>query len=224
MDSAHNSASHSCAQLLLCSPGLWRHRNTQVEVISFWRRASFCHCASPDSPLLITAKKTSQPHGRLKELQWLLLWCRIPRPLWRNHVVHEAEQDSSTQQGSTCREQVIYNGLCVSPPETVILSRVEVPPSGSTAQTTLHQISIHNLTLKNQPRISFFPSKTQSVWWSTTQHWEISCRKTFLRASLPVSGWRDADLRLLEYKAVNFYENRVGYLSLSLNQRRRYSS
>lgn len=60
-ESAHNSASHSCAQLLLCNPWLWRHRNTQVEVVIFWRRASFCYCASPDSPLFITAKKISAP-------------------------------------------------------------------------------------------------------------------------------------------------------------------
>lgn len=67
-------------------------------------------------------------------------------------MVHEAEHDSSAQQGSACREQVICNGLCVSPPESVILSRVEVPPSGSTAQTTLHQISIYNLTLKKSAK------------------------------------------------------------------------
>lgn len=118
-ESAHNSASHRCAQLLLCSPGLWRHRNTQVEVISFWRRASFCYGASTDSPLFATAKEISAP--------WQAEGVAVAEALVQNTqaLVEEpcgpwAEQECSAQRGSTCREQVICSGLFVPPPETVI--------------------------------------------------------------------------------------------------------
>lgn len=160
-ESIHNSASHRCAQLLPCFGDTETHRQG---LLGFRRRASYCYCASLDIPLFAVDRKC-RPHDRQRELQYLMLWRVTPRPLWRNPkglIQSRAEQDASAQWGTTCREQIICNRLFGGPPETMLLSKVEVPHSGSTAQTTL-QVNTYNLTLRNQSRISVFPSKTQPV-------------------------------------------------------------
>lgn len=85
-------------------------------------------------------------------------------------------------------------------------------------QDPLHQISIHSLTPKNQSGISVFPSKTQSVCLANNKALRDLIQKGFfLRVSMTVTDWRDADLHLLDYKAVVFLWGGI-FLTISYSE------
>lgn len=143
-----------------------------VEVIRFWRRASFCYCASPDSPLFITAKKSLSPMPGWRSCSGCCFGAEYPGPcggtMWsmgQNMILQHSRVALAESEESAMGSVWALLKLYFSAGLRYLLQDPLLWP----LCTPLHW--------KISQEFHFFPSKTQLVLSPITKHWEISCRK-----------------------------------------------
>lgn len=192
MESAHNSASHTSQLCPVASLQPWaletqKYTGGGYELLEKSIILLLCF-----PRLFITAKKNLSCVAGRRSCSGCCFGAEYPSPcggaMWsmgQNMVLQHSKvllaESKKSARGSLCTPLRLWFSAGLR----------------YLLQDPLHQISIHNLTLKNQSGISVFPSKTQSVCLANNKALRDLIQKGFfLRASMSVTDWRDADLHL----------------------------